>query len=152
MISLQLRATAPQNRMQMLRLIVEQLQGIGGSRSLGMGPNRVMSLPDAVAGALMKQYLPEEKAKYDKLIRFAERLQQLRESMAEHIALDGLPPERVAAIAVRLINLGWFRVGTDRYAKASRTFGITTIMVEMWTRATATSAGRICARRAARSR
>ncbi|MEO8396785.1 MAG: ribonucleoside-diphosphate reductase, adenosylcobalamin-dependent, partial [Chloroflexota bacterium] len=62
MISLQLRSTAPQNRMQMLKLIVEQLQGIGGSRSVGMGPMRVMSLPDAVAGALMKQYLSEEKA------------------------------------------------------------------------------------------
>jgi ribonucleoside-diphosphate reductase alpha chain len=62
MISLQLRSTAPQNRMQMLKLIVEQLQGIGGSRSVGMGPARVMSLPDAVAGALMKQYLSEERA------------------------------------------------------------------------------------------
>jgi DNA topoisomerase-1 len=81
-----------------------------------------------------KQYLyhpdfraRQEQAKYDKLIRFAERLPQLREAMAEHMALEGLPPERVAAVAVRLINLGWFRVGTDRYAKTSRTFGITTI-------------------------
>src|SRR5215216_1479664 len=41
--------------------------------------------------------------------------------------LDGLPFERVAAIAVRLINVGWFRVGSDRYAKESRTFGITTL-------------------------
>ncbi len=47
--------------------------------------------------------------------------------MARHIELEGLPEERVAAIAVRLINLGWFRVGTDRYAKSSRTFGITTL-------------------------
>jgi DNA topoisomerase-1 len=69
----------------------------------------------------------QEQAKYDRLVRFAERLPRLREAMAEHMALEGLPPERVAAIAVRLINLGWFRVGTDRYAKASRTFGITTI-------------------------
>ena len=87
-----------------------------------------------VDAAGRKQYLyhPEfrarqEQAKYDKLIRFAERLPQLREAMAEHMELEGLPPERVAAIAVRLINLGWFRVGTDRYAKASRTFGITTL-------------------------
>ncbi len=87
-----------------------------------------------VDAAGRKQYLyhpdfraRQEQAKYDKLIRFAERLPQLREAMAEHMALDGLPPERVAAIAVRLINLGWFRVGTDRYAKTSRTFGITTI-------------------------
>ncbi|MFN8451971.1 MAG: adenosylcobalamin-dependent ribonucleoside-diphosphate reductase [Anaerolineae bacterium] len=62
MISLQLRSTAPQNRTQMLRLIVEQLQGIGGSRTYGMGPNRVMSLPDAVAGALMNHYFKEDKA------------------------------------------------------------------------------------------
>ena len=87
-----------------------------------------------VDAAGRKQYLyhpdfraRQEQAKYDKLIRFAERLPQLREAMAEHMELAGLPAERVAAIAVRLINLGWFRVGTDRYAKASRTFGITTI-------------------------
>jgi len=38
-------------------------------------------------------------------------------------AMDG----RVSAIATRLINSGWFRVGTERYAKESRTFGITTL-------------------------
>lgn len=61
MISLQLRTTAPQNRMQMLKLVIDQLQGIGGARSVGMGPNRVLSLPDAVAGALMDQYFSEDK-------------------------------------------------------------------------------------------
>ena len=69
----------------------------------------------------------QEQAKYDKLIRFAERLPAFREVMAKHIALDGMSEEKVAAIAVRLINLGWFRVGSDRYAKSSRTFGITTL-------------------------
>jgi DNA topoisomerase-1 len=87
-----------------------------------------------VDAAGRKQYLyhPEyrakqEQAKYDKLIRFAERLPQLREVMGEHMGLDGMPEEKVAAVAVRLINLGWFRVGSDRYAKTSRTFGITTL-------------------------
>ena len=87
-----------------------------------------------VDAAGRKQYLyhPEyrarqEQAKYDKLIRFAEKLPQLREAMSEHMELDGLPEEKVAAVAVRLINLGWFRVGSDRYAKTSRTFGITTL-------------------------
>ncbi len=81
-----------------------------------------------------KQYLyhaefraKQEQAKYDKLIRFAGRLPSLREVLAEHVQLDGLPEEKVAAIAVRLINLGWFRAGSDRYAKSSRTFGITTL-------------------------
>jgi len=59
MLSLQLRTTAPQNRMEMLKLIIDQLQGIGGSRSVGMGPNRVTSLPDAVAGALVDHYLSQ---------------------------------------------------------------------------------------------
>jgi ribonucleoside-diphosphate reductase alpha chain len=63
MISLQLRSTAPNNRMEMLKLIVDQLQGIGGSRSVGMGPNRVTSLPDAVAGALVEHYLAQEQPK-----------------------------------------------------------------------------------------
>ncbi len=57
MISLQLRTTAPQNRREMIKLIVDQLQGIGGSRSVGMGPQRVISLPDAVAGALLEHYV-----------------------------------------------------------------------------------------------
>ena len=81
-----------------------------------------------------KQYLyhaayraRQEQAKYDKLIRFAERLPALREAMSDDMALDGLPEEKVAAIAVRLINIGWFRVGSDRYAQSSRTFGITTL-------------------------
>ncbi len=62
LISLQLRTTAPQNRMQMLKLIVDQLKDIRGSRSYGMGPNRVFSLPDAVAGAMLDQFFPQEKA------------------------------------------------------------------------------------------
>ena len=81
-----------------------------------------------------KQYLyhpdfraRQEQAKYDRLIGFAERLPDLRATMAEHMELDGYPPDKVAAVAVRLINLGWFRVGGDRYAKTSRTFGITTL-------------------------
>jgi ribonucleoside-diphosphate reductase alpha chain len=34
------------------REIVDQLRGIGGSRSVGFGPNKIRSLPDAVAKAL----------------------------------------------------------------------------------------------------
>lgn len=62
MISLQLRTTAPGNRLQMLKLIIDQLKDIGGARTYGMGPTRVLSLPDAVAGALMEHYFPAEQA------------------------------------------------------------------------------------------
>ena len=60
MISLQLRTTAPQNRRQMLRLIIEQLQDIGGARAIGFGPKRVLSLPDAVARVLQIEFFPED--------------------------------------------------------------------------------------------
>jgi DNA topoisomerase I len=84
------------------------------------------------AGRRQYLYHPEfraqqEQAKYDNLILFAERLPALRESMAEHMEKDPLDRERVSAIAVRLTNLGWFRVGSERYAREARTYGITTL-------------------------
>ena len=40
--------------------IVAQLEGIGGYRSVGFGPNRIMSVPDAIGRALAQ--LAEVKA------------------------------------------------------------------------------------------
>lgn len=59
MISLQLRTTAPNNRRDMLKLVVEQLADIGGARPVGFGPNRILSLPDAVGRALLTHYFNE---------------------------------------------------------------------------------------------
>src|SRR5919206_1064724 len=72
------------------------------------------------AGRRQYLYHPEfraqqEQAKYDKLIRFAEKLPDLRLAMGEHIMLEGLHTDRLSAVAVRLINLTWFRVGSERY-------------------------------------
>jgi DNA topoisomerase I len=69
----------------------------------------------------------QEQAKFDRLIRFAERLPDLRGAMAEHMDHDVLDRLRVSAIATRLINRGWFRVGSERYARESQTYGITTL-------------------------
>jgi DNA topoisomerase-1 len=69
----------------------------------------------------------QEQAKYDRLIKFAERLPDLRAAMSEDMDNEALDRDRVSAIAVRLINRAWFRVGSERYAKDSRTFGITTL-------------------------
>jgi DNA topoisomerase-1 len=81
-----------------------------------------------------KQYLyhPEyraqqEQAKFEKLVRFGERLPAIRAAMAEDMDRDHLDRQRVSAIALRLINLGWFRPGSERYAKDSRTYGVTTL-------------------------
>jgi DNA topoisomerase I len=81
-----------------------------------------------------KQYLysaehraQQEQAKYDKLIRFGDALPALREAMALHFDQDELDRERVSAIALRLIELGWFRVGSERYVRDG-TYGVTTLL------------------------
>jgi DNA topoisomerase I len=84
------------------------------------------------AGRRQYLYHPEfrarqEQAKFDKLVRFAEALPELRQAMGEHMTHDPYDRERVCAVAVRLINMAWFRVGSDRYAKTSRTHGVTTL-------------------------
>jgi DNA topoisomerase I len=84
------------------------------------------------AGRHQYLYHPEfraeqEQAKFDRLVLFGERLPDLRKAMSEHMALEPFDPEWTCALAIRLINLGWFRVGTERYARTTRTFGITTL-------------------------
>ena len=81
-----------------------------------------------------KQYLysaefraQQEQAKYDKLIRFGDALPALREAMALHFDQEELDRERVSAIALRLIELGWFRVGSERYVRDG-TYGVTTLL------------------------
>jgi ribonucleoside-diphosphate reductase alpha chain len=50
--SILLRIASPVTPHERLQEIVTQLKGIGGARSTGFGPNRVRSLPDAVAQAV----------------------------------------------------------------------------------------------------
>jgi len=52
LISLVLRTPSPLTQEEKVEQIVHQLAGIGGSRSLGFGANRVLSLPDALAQVL----------------------------------------------------------------------------------------------------
>lgn len=52
LVSLTLRIPSPLPLDDRLREVVSQLRGIGGSRSVGFGPEQVRSLPDAVGKAL----------------------------------------------------------------------------------------------------
>ena len=52
LISLHLRLDSPISQNERAREVARQLGAIGGSTSIGFGPNRVRSLPDAVARAL----------------------------------------------------------------------------------------------------
>jgi DNA topoisomerase IB len=66
-------------------------------------------------------------AKFDHMLEFAHALPGLRERAAEHLTQDGLTRERVLACATRLLDRGFFRMGTEGYAEQNQTYGLATI-------------------------
>jgi DNA topoisomerase IB len=68
-----------------------------------------------------------DREKFDHMLEFARSLPQLREVARRHLAEDGLPRERVLACAARLLDLGFFRIGTEGYAEENQTYGLATI-------------------------
>ncbi|MGC9397864.1 MAG: adenosylcobalamin-dependent ribonucleoside-diphosphate reductase [Anaerolineae bacterium] len=65
LISLVLRVPSPLSPTDRLQQVVRQLEGIGGGRPLGFGPDKVRSLPDGVAQVLtehLNTYTPGAKA------------------------------------------------------------------------------------------
>ena len=63
--------------------------------------------------------------KFDEMTRFAKVLPKLREQVeADLAATDQLTRERVLACAIRLLDRGFFRVGTEEYTES---FGLATI-------------------------
>jgi DNA topoisomerase IB len=71
-----------------------------------------------------------DKEKHDRILEFAKRLPAMREHVDRDIALDGMPRERVLACAVRLLELGFFRVGGEAYAEENDTYGLATLRKE----------------------
>src|ERR1700712_3848072 len=68
--------------------------------------------------------------KFDRILEFADMLPALRARIAEDLQLPGLPERRVLACAARLLDIGFFRVGSEEYAEANNTFGPATIRRE----------------------
>jgi DNA topoisomerase-1 len=68
-----------------------------------------------------------DEAKYSKLLIFTHVLPQLRARVEEDLKRLGLQRERVLAAIVRLMELTFFRIGNSEYAKANKSFGLTTL-------------------------
>jgi DNA topoisomerase-1 len=68
-----------------------------------------------------------EANKYEHMLEFARALPALRAKVAEHMALRGLPREKVLATVVHLLETTLIRVGNDDYAKQNRSYGLTTL-------------------------
>ena len=65
--------------------------------------------------------------KFGHMLRFADALPQLRTAAADDLRHRGLTRDRVAASVVRLIDLGMFRIGGERYAELDHHYGATTL-------------------------
>src|SRR3954464_11299087 len=81
-----------------------------------------------------KQYLyhpawreNRDREKFAGMERFARSLPRMRERTDADLARRGLVRERVLACAVRLLDLGFFRIGSERYAEENETFGLATL-------------------------
>jgi DNA topoisomerase-1 len=65
--------------------------------------------------------------KFDKLIRFGERLPHLRRVLRRDLALPGLPEAKVLAVIVSLLANTGIRIGNEEYARTNGSYGLTTL-------------------------
>jgi DNA topoisomerase IB len=81
-----------------------------------------------------KQYLyhPQwrenrDREKFEEMEAFAKALPRMREYTEAELGRRGLVRGRVLACAIRLLDLGFFRIGSERYAEENETFGLATL-------------------------
>ncbi|HEX8695488.1 MAG TPA: hypothetical protein VF746_23955 [Longimicrobium sp.] len=84
------------------------------------------------AGRKQYRYHPDfvrrgARRKYRKLLHYARDLPRLRETTEEHLKQPGLGRRKVLATVVRLIQRGFFRIGSEKYAVRNKTFGLATL-------------------------
>lgn len=69
----------------------------------------------------------QDRTKFDHMLVFGRALPRLRARLDDHLAGDGLGYERVLACATRLLDLGFFRIGSEGYAEENETYGLATL-------------------------
>jgi len=84
-----------------------------------------------------KQYLYHERwqqrqaeRKFELVREFALKLPKLRRAVTADLRRQGMPRERALACAVRLLDLGFFRIGSEVYAEENESFGLATVRRE----------------------
>ncbi|HET6620131.1 MAG TPA: DNA topoisomerase IB [Dongiaceae bacterium] len=68
-----------------------------------------------------------DSVKYERLVEFAKALPAMRDAIAVHMALRGLPREKVLATIAHLLDITLIRIGNDSYARDNDSYGITTL-------------------------
>jgi DNA topoisomerase IB len=82
-----------------------------------------------------KQYLyhdrwraHRDRLKFDSMTAFGESLPRLRRRVARDLRGEELTRERVLACVVGLLDLGFFRIGSEDYAERNESYGLTTML------------------------
>lgn len=99
-----------------------------------------------VDAAGRKQYLyhprwraHRDRRKFDSMVAFGTALPRLRRHVARdlrlprgnaHVKVAQLTERRVLGLAVRLLDLGFFRIGSEDYAERNESYGLTTMLRE----------------------
>ena len=69
-------------------------------------------------------------AKHERILDFADALPAARQLIVAELQDRDFTRRRVLACAVRLLDLGFFRVGSEQYAEENQTYGLATIRRE----------------------
>ena len=65
--------------------------------------------------------------KFESMLGFARALPKLRRRVAKDLKRQGMPREKALACAVRLLDRGFFRIGSEDYAEENDTYGLATM-------------------------
>ena len=68
--------------------------------------------------------------KFDHMVDFAQALPVMRQRCTELLAGDDLSRHRVLACAIRLLDLGFFRIGGEEYVEQNGSYGLATLRKE----------------------
>ena len=68
-----------------------------------------------------------DQEKFDHMLEFAQALPALRKVIAADLAGDEPSRARVLACATRLLDIGFFRIGTEGYAEQNQSYGLATM-------------------------
>ncbi len=68
-----------------------------------------------------------DRQKFDSMTEFARSLPKLRERVERDLRKRSISRDRVLACAVRLLDRGFFRIGSEDYAEENETYGLATM-------------------------
>lgn len=71
--------------------------------------------------------LRQDQKKFDRILQFADRLPHMRAVTGQHLRKRNLDRNKVLACMVRLLDVAFFRPGSDVYAKQNKSYGLTTL-------------------------